>query len=40
MVLTGTAASGLSVEANNQKFVWEIPANDLQTNKNLVPNWQ
>lgn len=40
MVLSGTTASSLTVEANNQKFVWEIPANDLQTNKNLEPNWQ
>lgn len=40
MVSTGTSASGLSVQPNNQRFVWEIPANDLQTNENLVPNWQ
>ena len=37
---------GLSTELNVQtndsryyKMVWEIPSNDLQTNKNLVGNW-
>lgn len=30
----------LRVEADNQRFVWEIPNNDLTTNKNLEPNWK
>lgn len=30
----------LSVDANDKRFVWEIPNNDLYTNKNLVPNWE
>ena len=29
----------LEIKADNKKFVWEIPANDLQANKNLVRNW-
>lgn len=29
----------LTVPADNQKFIWEIPAQDLQANKNLVRNW-
>ncbi len=29
----------LKVDANDKRFVWEIPANDRQVNKNLVPNW-
>ena len=29
----------LHVDADNMRFVWEIPANDLQTNKNLQRNW-
>lgn len=29
----------LTVGADDFRFVWEIPAQDLQANKNLVPNW-
>lgn len=29
----------LNVPASNQKFVWEIPTNDLQANPNLKRNW-
>lgn len=29
----------LTVKADNKRFVWEIPANDLQANKNLIRNW-
>lgn len=31
---------GLSITPDNYRWVWEIPSNDLETNKNLVPNWQ
>ena len=27
-------------EANDKRFVWEIPSQDLQANSNLVPNWE
>ena len=29
----------LTVDADNYRFLWEIPANDLQANKNLQRNW-
>lgn len=29
----------LTVDADNFRFVWEIPAQDLQANKNLETNW-
>lgn len=29
----------LTISADNQKFVWEIPSNDLQANTNLQRNW-
>lgn len=29
----------LQVDADNERFVWELPANDLQANKNLQRNW-
>ena len=29
----------LTVGADNFRFVWEIPSQDLQANKNLVSNW-
>lgn len=29
----------LNIPASNQKFVWEIPTNDLQANPNLKRNW-
>lgn len=45
-ILRKGADLGLSTELNVQptdpryyKMVWEIPSNDLQTNKNLVGNW-
>ncbi len=40
MVLTGSTTESLTVAASDMRFVWEIPANDLTTNKNLVKNWQ
>lgn len=36
----GTGMESLSVEAGNIRFVWEIPANDLNANTNLIPNWE
>lgn len=33
-------ATKLRVEPTNKRWVWEIPSNDLSTNKNLVPNWK
>ena len=33
-------ALNLKVEANDKRFVWEIPSQDLQANSNLVPNWK
>lgn len=39
-VLTvGDNYTQLSVESTNKRFVWEIPANDLKANTNLIPNW-
>lgn len=30
----------LAIPATNEKFVWEIPFNDLNSNANLKPNWK
>lgn len=35
----GTGMETLNISADNQKFVWEIPANDQNANTNLLPNW-
>ena len=35
----GTGMESLNISSDNQKFVWEIPANDQNANKNIVPNW-
>ena len=40
IVQQGTNYNQLKVEAGNIKFIWEIPANDLKANSNLVPNWK
>ena len=32
-------SQNLTVDADNFRFVWEIPAQDLQANKNLETNW-
>lgn len=37
-VNTGTGFTGLVIQANDNKFTWGIPTNDLQLNTNLVPN--
>lgn len=39
ILINQTGFQDLTVSADNQKFVWEIPANDLQANKNLQRNW-
>lgn len=39
ILMTGNEYTTLSVENNNPRFVWEIPANDLKANSNLKPNW-
>lgn len=39
ILTTGVGMESLSIEADNMRFVWEIPANDLNANSNLVPNW-
>ena len=36
---TSNNVQGLTVDADNYRFVWEIPSNDLQANKNLQRNW-
>ena len=30
----------LTVDSKDQRFVWEIPYNDLLANKNLQKNWK
>ena len=40
IVMSGSGFTTFSVEAGNQRFTWEIPANDLKANSNLVPNWK
>ncbi len=39
MLVNQQGYRNLKIEADNMKFVWEIPANDLQANTNLVSNW-
>ena len=39
ILMSGNEYTTLSVENNNPRFVWEIPANDLKANSNLKPNW-
>lgn len=39
MFISTSGYLDLTVGADNEKFVWEIPAQDLQANKNLVRNW-
>ena len=40
IVMQGDKNIGLVIPANNEKFVWEIPTNDLSANTNLEPNWK
>lgn len=39
ITVPGELFTTFSAQANNIKFVWEIPSNDLSANKNLEPNW-
>ena len=39
ILMTGNDYTTFSVESNDYRFVWEIPANDLKANSNLKPNW-
>ena len=39
IIMQGAIYNTLSVQSDSPKFVWEIPANDLSSNKNLQPNW-
>lgn len=36
----GAQYTSFSTGADNIRFVWEIPNNDLNANPNLVPNWK
>lgn len=38
-LLTQTNCTELNIPAGDQRFVWEIPSNDLQANTNLERNW-
>lgn len=40
ILYTSNGGVGLRVEPTNKRWVWEIPSNDLSTNKNLIPNWR
>ena len=40
IVLSGVNLDQKAVAANDIRFVWEIPANDLKANTNLIPNWK
>ena len=35
-----TGAQGLEIKPDNRRFLWEIPAQDLQANPNLERNWK
>lgn len=36
----GSTTTELTISADNEKFVWEIPLQDLQANPNLQRNWK
>ncbi len=38
-LVTESGVIGQTISADNYRFVWEFPANDLQANKNLERNW-
>ncbi len=40
MLITTAGYIDLSISADNMKFVWEIPSQDLQSNTNLERNWK
>ncbi len=39
MLIRQAGYDELTIKADNMKFVWEIPSNDLQANTNLERNW-
>lgn len=39
LLINSDGYTNLEVSADNKRFVWEIPLQDLQANKNLKPNW-
>lgn len=40
ILMSGEGFTTLSKEADDIRFVWEIPNNDLNANSNLIPNWK
>lgn len=40
IIMSGANYDQKTVTAEDQRFVWEIPSNDLKANSNLVPNWK
>lgn len=39
ILIEGNTTTELTISADNEKFVWEIPLQDLQANPNLKRNW-
>lgn len=39
ILITATGYTNLTVSADDRRFTWEIPQQDLQANPNLEPNW-
>ncbi len=40
IIMSGANYNEKTVSADDQRFVWEFPANDLKANSNLIPNWK
>lgn len=40
LLLEGNGYQNLEITPDNFRFVWEIPMQDLQSNPNLIRNWQ
>lgn len=40
ILMAGEGFTSLSKDADDMRFVWEIPNNDLNANSNLIPNWK
>ena len=40
ILITTPGFTDLEVSADDPKWVWEIPSQDLQANPNLTPNWK
>lgn len=39
-IIANTSDKDLIIDADNMRYVWEIPSNDLSANPNLKPNWK